>query len=379
MFSPAGFSFAVLMTLAPCLRVGPQDPAPFGAKDSVFRLEGEELVLGVHEGPGTLTLFDLARQVGVLEGFSIYLPERADEDALRKEQVRLLRELRIPKARARELLECLLRQHNFGVIEQGEPPLRTVRLVRLQGEGLQALKSSLRFVPAAELERYRSRPGSLIVTTLSLEHLNAQAATQMLSRFFSNAALEGFASLSDESSPPALMIVGFGPTLCAIRDLVQSLDVPSRGDVTAEELQFDVELWEVEDAALRTDLAALSDPEETARRLRASSPEQSPFSLRASLVTGRAMSVPAPAPAPAADGTRQGGSFEIAARRHDAERYQVDVVWLGAAPPAKDGEADSARPMRVASSMLLKSGELRALTLTAGSSRTVVVLLRVRR
>jgi hypothetical protein len=336
-------------------------------------------VLGVHEGPGALTLFDLARQIGALEGFSIYLPERGDEDALRKEQVRLLRELRIPKARARELLECLLRQHNFGVVEQGEPPLRTVRLVRLQGEGLQALKSSVRFVPAAELERYRNRPGSLIVTSLCLEHLNAQAATQMLSRFFSNAALEGFASLDNSSSAAALMVVGFGPTLCSIRDLIQSLDVPARGDVTAEELQFDVELWEVDDVAFRSDLAAISDPEETAKRLRASSPKQGPFSLRASLVTGKSMSVPAPAPASAADGSRQSGSFEIAARRHDAERYQVDVVWLGAAAAAKSGEAEAGRAMRVSSSMLLKSGELRALSLTAGASRTVVVLLRLGR
>ena len=108
------------------------------------------------------------------------------------------------------------------------PPLRIVRVVRMQGEGLQALKSSVRFVPAEGLEAYRDRPASLITTTIDLKHLDAAKATRMLSRFFSNAALEGFASLeADDGRSTQMMIVGFGPTLCSIQDLLHQCSLCS--------------------------------------------------------------------------------------------------------------------------------------------------------
>lgn len=373
----AAFSLALRFALSAFAASAMQDPVELRPDSSVFRIEGEEIVLGVQQGPKALTLLELAREVGELEKISFYLPERGDEDALRKEQVRLLRELRVPKVQARELLESLLKQHNFAMVEQGEPPLRTVRLVRMQGEGLQALKSCVRFVPAEELERYRSRSGSLITTTLRLQHLNAQAATTMLSRFFSNAALEGFASLSDAGTPPALMLVGFGPTLCSIRDLIQSLDVPPRGDSGVEELRFGVELWEVEDSALRMELAELVRPEEIESRLGSLSVKPSSLSLRVSLVTGKPLSVPTPPPSPATEGWKRGGRLELSAKRSDAERHQVDLAWIGVASAAEAGEADIGGGTRLSSSMLLKVGESRALMLSADASRTLVVLVRL--
>ncbi|MBK9387198.1 MAG: hypothetical protein IPN34_20475 [Planctomycetes bacterium] len=378
MLAAAALSTALSLAASPFSLLAIQDPVAPAPDRSVFRIEGEEIVLGVQEGPKALTLLDLAREVGELEKISFYLPERGDEDALRKEQVRLLRELRVPKLQARELLENLLKQHNFAMVEQGEAPLRTVRLVRMQGEGLQALKSSLRFVPPAELEGYRNRSGSLVVTTLSLQHLNPQAATTMLSRFFSNAALEGFASINDGTSSPALMIVGFGPTLCAIRDLIQSLDVPARGDSGVEELHFGIELWEIEDASLGSALAELSKPEEIAERLRASGRKQGPFSVRASLITGKPMSVPIPAAPSASDAANRTGQLEITAQRQDAERFQVSVKWQGATSTSKAEEAHAANALHISSAMLMKPGELRVVTMAPDASRTLVVLLRLR-
>ncbi|MBL8900891.1 MAG: hypothetical protein JNM84_24880 [Planctomycetes bacterium] len=214
---------------APGARTGSQEPYD----ETRLRFEGEyiSIDLPTENDPSTnkkrLNLYQLMLFTRSVTGLNFYLPERGDEDALRKEEVVLFGPKRVPTDRFYDFFQILLKLHNFACVEVGSEPLQVIRIVRLQGEGLQALKSSIFYIKPTEIDQYANRPASLVVTIIPLQYVEPQQATTMLSRFFSNAALEGFASLGTNATEQrALMVVGFGPTVNSISQLLREIDTP---------------------------------------------------------------------------------------------------------------------------------------------------------
>lgn len=208
---------------------GAQDPFD---EDRMI-IDGPDIILNLptENDPSSnkkrLNLYQLMLFTRSVTGLNFYLPERQDEDALRKEEVVLFGPKRIPKDQFYDFFQILLKLHNFACVEVGSEPLQVIRLVRLQGEGLQALKGSVFYIKTDDIDQYANRPASLVVTIIPLSYVEPQQATTMLSRFFSNQALEGFASMGTNATDQrALMVVGFGPTVNSIYQLLKEIDTP---------------------------------------------------------------------------------------------------------------------------------------------------------
>jgi hypothetical protein len=238
--------------LAPLWLSAIQDPATPPAREWLRR-EGAEVHLEVRAAEPP-TLLDLVRACERVSGPRFYL-QRGDEEQLARERMSAVAPLRLPADQLFSFVQGILRAHEIACAVVAQEPELVVRAVRLQGEGLQAVRASVRFLDESAIPAHARDHGLLFSTYLPLRHVEAAQAVTMLARTFSNSALEGFGSQGGPSGEQGLYVVGFGPTLQAMRELILRVDVAP----PALELgNLYCEVWQIEGAELLREVEALA-------------------------------------------------------------------------------------------------------------------------
>lgn len=238
-----------------------QDPAPPSSGDWLKR-EGNEIVLEVKD-PAAPNLLDLLRACERTTGPRFYL-QHGEEDQLTRERMSSI-SMRIPADQFFAFVQGVLRAHDFGCALVAEKPELIVRAVRMQGEGLQAIKNSVRYIEPADIEKHAGDQAMLFSSLVPLQYVEPQQATTMLSRFFSNSALEGFASLgATPGQPKGLLVIGYGPTVRGIAELLKRIDVPPAPSKLGV---IHCEVWQLDDAELVTRIEELAGREDAGEAL----------------------------------------------------------------------------------------------------------------
>ncbi|MBL8900657.1 MAG: hypothetical protein JNM84_23700 [Planctomycetes bacterium] len=237
--------------LAPLCLSAFQDPAASPAHDWLRR-DGDRVHLEVRAAEPP-TLLDLVRACERVSGPRFYL-QRGEEEQLARERLSAIAPLQLPVDQLFALVQGILRAHDMACAVVAEEPQLVVRAVRLQGDGIHAVRASTRFLDESEIPAHARDQGLLFSTYLPLRHIEAAQAVQMLARSFSNSALEGFGSQGGPSGEQGLYVVGFGPTLQSMRELIRRVDAAP----PALELgNLHCEVWQIEGASLLEAVEAL--------------------------------------------------------------------------------------------------------------------------
>ncbi|MCB9883500.1 MAG: hypothetical protein H6834_17065 [Planctomycetes bacterium] len=271
MISPCFVSLFLSVATLPAF----QDP-----KNDWVHLEGETIAFTPSAARVSPSLHDLTSFVREQLDLTVVIPNEQDGSALRKTPFTFEGTKRIPKAKLYDFFQIILKVEKFACVEVGNTPVRVVQIVRLIGEGVQTVKSSVQYVPIDELDAYADRHGSLIMTIMPLQQIEPAHAQSMLQRFFTSSQLEGFAPLGGpQDFRKALMIIGFGPTVVAIRDLIAAVDhepahenveeAPEPEEKPAALVHLECEVWNIRDAELRAEAEETAPPPEAIAALRA--------------------------------------------------------------------------------------------------------------
>lgn len=257
------------MVLSSCVwAFAAQEPSS-KTQNEWITVEGEEISLAIGE-QNPPSLFELVRACERVAGPRFYL-QPAEVDQLSQTRVSAMAPLQMPKARFFGFVQGILRSHDIGCAVISTEPTLVVRAVRMQGEGLAVMRNSARFIDAKEIENHTEDQAMLFSTFVPLVHVDPQALTHLLARYFTANALEGFGTQTTVDSANGIYIVGFGNTLKGIAMLLRRVDVPpSAADLGI----LHCEVWHIEGAELIAqveELAAGSDASEALKLIRSKS------------------------------------------------------------------------------------------------------------
>jgi general secretion pathway protein D len=97
----------------------------------------------------------------------------------------------------------------------------------MAGQQRNEITSAARYVPEEQLETYSSQTGVQILTTVLLQHINAQAAAQATRPFFAQASTQiGGVLTGNLGDNRSVMLQGFGPQVYAAYQVLKLADVP---------------------------------------------------------------------------------------------------------------------------------------------------------
>ena len=175
----------------------------------------------------------------------------------------------IPREKLLDFFHVYLKMHGFATVEMGTASAPLTKVVRIGGDGLQAILENVARVPFRDLHKYAERH-SMIRTKIPLKHLSPSAVEAMLGRFFTRAQLEDFRA--SWISGRGLLASGFGSTLQAVVKLIRRLDQPPSPPppgVPRSFVMFHCEVWRVRNLAwaARLDNPLDSGDPAAARRL----------------------------------------------------------------------------------------------------------------
>lgn len=136
----------------------------------------------------------------------------------------------IPRSRAYEFWQALFLTANFAMVPIGPDGGDFVQLESIDSS--RNLKQRATFVPVDQLEQYRYRVGEVIMTTIALENVKVENVRGAVGQIFANRQTE-FAQ--EVPSANALIVVGFAPTIYAVNQILEAMDVPA----VAQTLKFE--------------------------------------------------------------------------------------------------------------------------------------------
>ncbi|HYC78494.1 MAG TPA: secretin N-terminal domain-containing protein [Planctomycetota bacterium] len=190
-----------------------QQPAAPPGRLSV-KHQGDALTLSA-DGPA-VTLQELALRWSETTGRNFtYSPRIAFEPVLQ-----LTGAVQAKASDADFLFESLLVRAGFALVAVGpvESKLFGVEAIE-QGR---SFKQTATFVPPERVPELARRPAQVFTTSFVLRHAASQAVRAAVSQLLTNRAIE---LTSEVVTTNTLMFTGLGPTLVAVKELVESLDV----------------------------------------------------------------------------------------------------------------------------------------------------------
>ena len=130
---------------------------------------------------------------------------------------------RVRKDRMYEFWQAVLFNQGFAMIPSGGKaeeffisvePIDTSR----------TLKQRATYVPVELLGEYRNKVGEVIMTTITLEHVQVSNVRNAVTQIMNNRTAE-FAQ--EVASANSLIVVGFGPSVNAVHQILKAMDVPT--------------------------------------------------------------------------------------------------------------------------------------------------------
>lgn len=150
----------------------------------------------------------------------IWAPSALQQAKNNAKVVVITEEMKIPQSSLLDFVRFNLRVHDLALIPMGPPEARFILIENLQAPTL--LKNNKKFVPQEELEKYKDSY-VLIVTTITVKHVNVQQIQTQIQRLTPQATPYGTAIIPAPSEN-AFIVVDFGPEVYNLARLIREMD-----------------------------------------------------------------------------------------------------------------------------------------------------------
>ncbi len=216
---------ALGLGLALCSLLGAQ-----GEPDKDFEVKSEDgyISITVNEEDG-IPLRDFIKLAQRFTGKVFTYSEQEIGPASNKaNNIKFIGPMRVKEENFFAFFQTMLYIKDFACTVRGEGDTELVEIIFLKSAAGAQISSSATFVSSEDLPKYRNQTGVMILTTVSMEHLDANKATQQLRPFFAPGQAGGrgltFGNVGNVSS---ILLQGFGPQVYSAYELLMLADVPA--------------------------------------------------------------------------------------------------------------------------------------------------------
>lgn len=220
---------------------------PAEARPPNLRVVGDEVVFSVDEASG-LPLETFINMASEITKKAIMLPDElnnpgATRGGAANTDIKFLGEVRVKREDFFGFFQTMLYIKNFGVVLRGEGASQLVEVISLRGAKRPEITSGANYVTADELENYRNQTGVQVLTSVTLNHLDAGKVSNALRPFFAGQGSSSPLQFATPGAAKNLLIQGFAPQVYQAYRLLTLVDMPE------EEEDFVIEPVRLQHAA----------------------------------------------------------------------------------------------------------------------------------
>ncbi len=237
-----GLSIPAQVTPNQLQPANPQGQGPGQGKKVDVKTEGEWIYISINEAEG-LSLQDFIKTAEAITG-KVFVYNKQELSSAPDPTVTYLGTLKIRKTAFFAFFQTMLYIKGFACLLRDLKDSEIVQIVNMNGTQRTEISNSAKYVPPDEIPNYASQTGVQILTSIALEHVNAQNAQNSLRPFFASATAQaGGLLFGTVGNNRAFLLQGFGPQVYAAYQLLKLVDVP------AEAADHEVRVVRLEHAA----------------------------------------------------------------------------------------------------------------------------------
>ena len=155
----------------------------------------------------------------------------SEQSGLKGKKVLMIGTARVPRSEAFSLFQGIFVSQGYALIPFGDERNNIMMIEAI--EGSRSLKQRAPFVFVDNLPKYRNEVGQVIMTSIPLKYVSVQNVRAAVSQMLQGRTVE---FVQEVQSANSLVVVGFAPTVCAVKQLIDAMDVPQ----TAITLKFEI-------------------------------------------------------------------------------------------------------------------------------------------
>ncbi|MFQ5503490.1 MAG: secretin N-terminal domain-containing protein [Planctomycetota bacterium] len=226
--SRRGFSRSLLLLTLLALSTAPLSAqgtgAPAGRQQGI-RVEGDDVVFAMDEKQGVplMEFIKFAQQITK----KAFVVDQADPSLTAPDnqqgRIQLMGTLRIKVRDFFAFFQTMLYIKGFVCVPRRTGDTEFIEIIGKMGGRSNEIKQGVRFVPPDEIEKYRDQTGTFIVTTINMQHVDANIAMSQMRAFYSDP--QGLQQLLPIGGSKAVLMVGFGPTVYMFSEILKLVDV----------------------------------------------------------------------------------------------------------------------------------------------------------
>ena len=154
-----------------------------------------------------------------------------DQDFKNKPKIMVTGRIVVPRTRIYEFWQAIFVTQGFAMVPMGPGDGDFIQVELVQTS--QLIKQRASYVPVEDLKKYQTKAGEVIMTTIPLKHVKVDSVRNAVAQLMVNRQSE---FSMEVPSANAMIIVGFAPTVYAVYQIMQAMDVPS----SSAALKFDI-------------------------------------------------------------------------------------------------------------------------------------------
>ena len=189
------------------------------------RIEGDFVVFQVDENQGVpfKEFIKFAQKVTAKTFVVDWENDPAQGQDQPSSRINLMGALRIRKENFYDFFQTMMYIKGWACVPRGTGSQQFIHIIYQQGAKNPEIKKGVRFVPVDEIDQYRDQTGTFIVTSVPMEHINAQMAANTLRTVFaSGGTMEQMVAVGNSKK---LMLMGFGPSVYTQVQLLKLVDI----------------------------------------------------------------------------------------------------------------------------------------------------------
>ncbi|HYC79369.1 MAG TPA: secretin N-terminal domain-containing protein [Planctomycetota bacterium] len=148
----------------------------------------------------------------------------SDQSQIAGKKVRLVGTFSGPRREAFSFYQAILLSQNFALVPLGDEETGLYLIENIDQS--RALKQRAIYVPHAELARYRNEVGTVIMTSIPLRYVKVGNIRGAYQQILQNRNAE---FTQEVESANSLIVVAFAPTVYALKQIIEVMDVPQVG------------------------------------------------------------------------------------------------------------------------------------------------------
>lgn len=194
--------------------------------------EADQETMVISLGPEGLTLSELIEMAERDTGRTfLYGDEGGQVRELQQKKVHIVGVHEVPADEIYQFYQSVFRSQGYAMVPMGPEAGEVVLVEPIANSRL--LKTAAKYVDSENLGEWQRRAGEVILTSIQLEHVTVAHVRQAVQNIIQSRTAE---FIHEVQSANALIVMGFAPTVYAIKQLVDAMDRP----VVGATLEFDI-------------------------------------------------------------------------------------------------------------------------------------------